>query len=366
MINFRKLKQDFSSNIVKEGKELYDSQRVVSAKLLHLDNKTMRVSGRVQGQYENYYESEIEIDRQECETIDSDCDCPHNYDCHHIAALIFYIEENMNRILVDYSKENDMDEMAEKQDLDHEERQKLFEKLKEAETKESARQEEQYQKQLLQEYVAASSILGVSPFFRPRERRDIDRAEAALIFMLPNGREGEMKGFVEIQLALRLPQRSKPLHVAHIKDFLEALRYEEPIFMGGRRYCFSLGSFDASQRDVMKILIEQTRFPETVNSEKAQRVGLVDAEVFGSILAKVYEMAADHTPASSFTPGEEELPILPGVYEQNLESPVRFSPLGAGIRFLLEYRQKRDLAPNHAFRGSPSCSGTRGRGLARP
>jgi hypothetical protein len=63
MLNFRKLKQDFSSSIVKEGKEFYEGKKVVSAKLLHLDNKSMRISGRVLGQYDNYYESEIEIDR---------------------------------------------------------------------------------------------------------------------------------------------------------------------------------------------------------------------------------------------------------------------------------------------------------------
>ena len=48
MLNFRKLKQDFASGIIKEGKELYEKQKVVSAKLLHLDAKVMRLSGRVQ------------------------------------------------------------------------------------------------------------------------------------------------------------------------------------------------------------------------------------------------------------------------------------------------------------------------------
>ena len=91
MLNFRKLKQDFSSTIVKEGKELFDLQKVVSAKLVHLDGKTMKVSARVLGQYDNCYESEIEIDRGECETIDSDCDCPYNYDCQHLAAVLFYL-----------------------------------------------------------------------------------------------------------------------------------------------------------------------------------------------------------------------------------------------------------------------------------
>ena len=49
MLNFRKLKQDFSSTIVKEGKDLYDKQKVVSAKLLHLDAKMMRISAKVLG-----------------------------------------------------------------------------------------------------------------------------------------------------------------------------------------------------------------------------------------------------------------------------------------------------------------------------
>ncbi len=93
MLNFRKLRQDFASGIVKEGKELFDKQKVVAAKILHLDHRIVRISGRVQGQYENHYESEIEIDRLECETVDSDCDCPYNYDCQHLAALIFYLEE---------------------------------------------------------------------------------------------------------------------------------------------------------------------------------------------------------------------------------------------------------------------------------
>jgi uncharacterized Zn finger protein len=114
MLNFRKLKQDFSSNIVKEGKELFDKQKVVSAKLLHLDGRTMRVSARVLGQYDNCYESELEIDRSECETIDSDCDCPYNYDCQHLAAVLFYLEENIDKILVNYSKETDLEEVAEK------------------------------------------------------------------------------------------------------------------------------------------------------------------------------------------------------------------------------------------------------------
>ena len=106
MLNVRKLKQDFSQNVLREGKQLFDDKKVFSAKILHLDATTVRISAKVGGQYDNTYQSEIEIDREECETIDSDCDCPYHYDCQHLAALLFYLEQHLDAILVKYSKDN--------------------------------------------------------------------------------------------------------------------------------------------------------------------------------------------------------------------------------------------------------------------
>ena len=335
MINFRKLRQDFSSNITKEGKELFDKQKVISAKLVHLDGKTMRISGRVLGQYDNCYESEIEIDRQECEAIDSDCDCPYNYDCQHIAALLFYLEENIDKILVDYSRETDIEEIAEKNDIEEDDKHALIEKLKEAETKEVQRQEELYQKQLLQEYVFASQLLSVSPFFRADRKPEVDKAEVHLIFSCPA--DVETKGYVEMQLALRLPYRSKPLHVPHLKQFLEAILYEEPIFMSSKKYCFSLLSFDPVQREMLKTIMDHARFAEGTNSEKALRMGSIDAEVFGMIAARLYEAASEQLLQNGHVLQEEDLPYLPGIYEGSLEQPLRFSPTHAGLRFTLEY-----------------------------
>jgi SNF2 family DNA or RNA helicase len=333
MINFRKLRQDFSSNITKEGKDLFDKQKVVSAKLVHLDGKIMRVSGRVLGQYDNCYESEIEIDRQECEAIDSDCDCPYNYDCQHIAALLFYLEENIDKILVDYSKETDIDEIAEKNDIDEEDKNALIEKLKEAETKEVIRQEELYQKQLLQEYVSSSQLLAVSPFFRTNEKPEVDKAELHLVFSFPDGD----KNYVETQLALRLPYRSKPLHVPHLKQFLDAILYEEPIFMSSKKYCFSLQSFEPLQREILKTMMDHVRFAENNNSEKALRLGCLDLEVFGMIAARLHEVASEQLMQSGYVHQEEDLPLLPSLYEGTLEQPLRFSPVPAGLRFVLEY-----------------------------
>jgi hypothetical protein len=80
MLNVRKLKQDFSQNVLREGKELFTDKKVTSAKIINIDSDTLRISAKVAGQFENSYECEIEIDRVDCETIDSDCNCPYHYD----------------------------------------------------------------------------------------------------------------------------------------------------------------------------------------------------------------------------------------------------------------------------------------------
>ncbi len=334
MLNFRKLKQDFSSNIIKEGRDLFDNQKVVSAKLLHLDGKSMRISGKIMGQYENCYEGEIEIDRQECEAIDSDCDCPYNYDCQHLAALLFYLEQNLDEILVAYSKEHDLED---KNDLEDSDREELIEKFKEAETKEYQRKEELFQKQLLQEYINSSQLLAVSPFFRQEDKVVLDSAECALIFLPSTNSDAENKQQVELQLALRLPSRSKPLYVPMIKLFFESLRYGEPIFIGGRKYRFALDSFDPTQKEMLALILDHGRYNENPNSEKLLRSAYIDHEVFGMILAKVYESALKGRGKTPFNGQEDDFPALPGLYENSFETPLRFSPTHATFRFVLDY-----------------------------
>ncbi len=335
MINFRKLRKDFSSNILKEGKELYDKQKVVSAKLLQLDGKSMKVSGRVLGQYDNCYESEVEIDRIECEAIDSNCDCPYNYDCQHIAALLFHLEENIDKIFVDYSKEASFEEMTDSDDVDQECKNDLVEKLKEAETKEVQRQEDLYQKQVLQEYVVSSQLLAFSPFFREAEIPVIDPADLHVLFTFPP--DCDSKNHVEIQIVLRLPSRSKPLHIPVLKQFIGAVHYEEPLFIGGRKCCFSLKSFEPMQREILQTLMNHLRFSENNQSEKMLRIGYLDLEVFGVIIAKLAEHTADQLRFSGYIRQEEDCPMLVGLCESSLDQPVRFSSLPVGIRFELEY-----------------------------
>lgn len=332
MINFRKLKQDFASSIVKEGRQLYEQQKVVSAKLLHLDAKTFRIAAKVQGQFDNCYESQIEVDRLECETIDSDCDCPYNHDCHHLAAVLFYLEEHFDKILVAFSKGIESDSI-----VDQQTKAALLEKIKEAESKEVQRREEHYQKEVLEEYVIASQQLASSPFFKPRVPQEIDQAEFALIFN-PHS-DGDDKGGVEIQIALRLVSRSKPLYIPHLKLFAEAIRHEEPLLIGGKKYHFSLRSFQSSQQEIVRMVLDRARFAESSVSEKTQRIALLDWEVFGMVLSHLYDNALQAHYRQGFLAQDDDSLILPGLYEGSLETALRFFPSPARLRFSFEYMQ---------------------------
>ena len=162
MLNFRKLKQDFSSSILKQGKDLYDQKKVLSAKILSLDQNSIRISGQILGNYENAYESEFEIDRFESQAVHSNCDCPYQYDCQHLAALIFYLEEHINSILIAYSNEANIKESS---FLDAGQKKELLQKINEAKNKEVKKKDAEYQKQVLQEYKEASHILATHHSF---------------------------------------------------------------------------------------------------------------------------------------------------------------------------------------------------------
>lgn len=334
MLNFRKMKQDFSPAILKEGKYLFDKQKIVSAKIIRLDTDSIRFNSRILGKFDNTYESEIEVDRFESQAIHTNCDCPSRYDCQHLAALIFFLEEKMDALLIDFSKESDI---TTNEALDVEEKQELIEAIKEAETKEVVKQDARYRKQILQEYVSAADVLSNSPFFLSEKENALATAELAVIFNPQSLAQGAKKKKVEFQLALRLPFRSKPLQISQMRAFLDAVRYEEPVFVAGRRLFFSLKSFDEIGSSVLQIVLANARFQETVQNDRAQRTSHLDPEVFGLLLASTHELALKLAGPRGFKSAEEEMPILPRLYLGSLETPLRFSPTPVSLRFALEY-----------------------------
>lgn len=333
MLNFRRLRQDFSSNILKEGKELHDQKMVTSAKIIELDGDSIRLSARIKGQFENCYESEIEIDRMESSTVDSNCDCPYSYDCQHIAALIYHLEENLDTILVSYSNEANLEESEHVEDKDKD---KLLETIEQAKTKEEERANQKFQEELLDEYKYSSSLLGRSPFFMPKDNiQKIDRAELAIMFSFPQSAsaDGLVTKDPEIQMALRLPYRSKPLHIPHIKGFLNAIRFHEPVIISGKRYYFGPDSFSLVHYNILKNLMNHIGYTLNQN-DRNQRFVELESGAFGDLLYRAYHFAIEQQSKKGIV-NEDEM-ILPCLYHETIETPLNFSHTKAIFEFKLE------------------------------
>lgn len=330
MLNFRKLKQDFSPAMLKDGRSIFERKQVESAKIVTLTPQSVRIHCRVQGSFENTYSCTIEIDRRESMMTDSDCDCPYKYDCQHLSAVLFYLEDHFNEILINYSKEADIDRT---EDIDDKDKETLRETIKEAETKEVVRRDKKHQKELLQEYVGAAKVLGRSPFFLPVESIPQDKAELIVIFTSPA--QGQSEVPPEIQLALRLPFRSKPLNVPNIKEFLDAVKYQEPLYIGNKRYFFSFSSFDEHSAETLKMILNSARFPE-IKEERLLRIAQIESEAFGTILAQAYERGGAHA-IKSTAEGEAPVQTIPWFYIGTFEEPLRLSTCPAALNIELEY-----------------------------
>lgn len=355
MLNFRRLKQDFAPAMLKDGRALCERRAVTSAKILKMSAQVVRLSCRVAGNYDNAYHCEIEIDRRESMAIDSDCDCPHKYDCHHLAAFLFFLEDNFEEIVVNYSRETDLEIV---QGVDDKEKATLLEAFKVAENKELIRRGRKHQKELLQEYIGASQVMGRSPFFLPEEELVADKADLAIIFSLPPAQSPDYHESPELQLALRLPFRSKPLNIPDLKEFFDAVRYNEGLYVGSKRYCFCFDSFDEPGAEILRMVMDFARFSDG-KEERNLRVASIDLEAFGSILARVYDIVSlNFVSRATMDDGEIQQFPMPYFYCGTLEESLRFSPSHALLRFELEYLEspapKILLKPEILLEGKPT------------
>lgn len=330
VLNFRKLRQDFSQAIIKDAAALYAQAGVLEAKIESMKGDLLRIRGKVSGKHDNSYDCEIEIDRKESAFVGSNCDCPYKYECQHIAALLLHLEKQWDSLVVHYSKEAPLPAEAAEEDSAA-----LREVFKEAETKETARNDIFRQKELIEEYVVASDLLAQSPFFTPEERLQPDEAELAVLLTQEVKKKNEE---VEYQLALRLPYRSKPLQVSYLKEFFEGVCHKEPQNLGGRNQLFTFESFNEVEARLLRTLVDHTTFQQqNQKSESNQRLGSLGREAFGSLLAHVYEWAATKVPARVGGGGEEEEPLrMPSLFCENLEQPLIYSPHAIQLSFQLE------------------------------
>lgn len=319
MLNFRKLRQDFSSAMLKEGGELFKNEQVLSVKVLDVTSSTLKVSGQIKGSFGNTYETEVELDRQGSEIIDSNCDCPYSYDCQHLAAMFYFLEKNLDKILNRQSK------AIHTQQIDQEKKQEILQSLKTT-GQDQPKKLEPFQKESLEEYKETSRILSQCPLFLPEQPCKEDQAELLIIFIPNSSRGAKHESLQELQLALRLPARSKPMHVPNVSQFLEAIKFSDPLSISGKRFLFTRRSFDDLSQEILQMVLSYARF-ETGRGK--QRSFLLESEALGAIFAKSYQLASED-------PSLQSKKTLSRIHLGNLEEPLFFSTTRAALKFNLE------------------------------
>jgi len=324
MLNFRKIRQDFKANLLKEGKDIFDDKKVCNARLISLGTDTIRMAGTVQGNFGQAYECEFEVDRHESEIIDSSCDCPYHSDCQHLAALVFHSERHIDEMIVAFSETfTDSTDIAE----DAEESAALLEVVEQARETECARKEEAAQRELLREYAFAACVLSTAPFFG---NHAIAREESAELMVTIHSIEERS---AELALAIRVPNRSKPIHILQPRQFLDAIRHEESMYLAGKRYLLTLDSFDQDSARLLRQLLAYGQALEQANEK--QRLLYMDHESLGEMLAQQWE----HLPAHEMIKSshDEQLgPTLPGLFMQSLDQPLRAGCSPVQFRFEVE------------------------------
>ncbi len=337
LLNFRKMKHDFSPQIIREGKNLYDNAPPKDVSITEFTEKTVRISAEVNGAYGNSYSCEIEIDRCESEILDSNCDCPHTSDCLHLACLLFYLEEHFDALVLQYFEGRNKNKATAKSSSNSApptaDSEALKKVLKQAEKKAKEKKEREREKQDIQDYQVSCSLLGRSAFFVPEEEFHKEQADISFVFM-PVGAAPFKQ--VELQIALRLPFRSKPLVIQQPRQFFSALQGQEPFMVGNSRYVFGIDSFGPLSEEVLKSLRQHVHFPEP-KQEKAPRTCVLDREGFGEILAVAFDIALNNPQMKKQHGEDTETFSLPGIFWESLESPLHFSSKRAELSFAIQH-----------------------------
>jgi len=323
IVNFRKVKQDFASQALKDGKNLFERRAVHAAKVLQITPRIIKIQAQVTGAFSNAYTCELEIDRIQSEIIDSACDCPNTYDCQHLAALTFFLERELEKLVLDYSQVKEEEVSSDVKTM-----------VQKIEKKVETKQKQENEKLRKDEYLNAAHLLGLSPFFVHEESRNKDLGDLALVlFPSIHSKKGKV---VDFQIVLRLPFRSKPFYIQQPKHFFHALHAQQSIVLGGRQCVFAPDSFGPLCEELMKVIQMYVEFYENKTEKGIVRSASLCREGLGELLATAYQYGEKNQEYQRNERGENMF-SMPSLFWTSQEKPLLFSKREAQFSFQLDF-----------------------------
>lgn len=294
-LNLRKLKAEFTPAILKDGKLLFEKKSVVSCSSKH-QKGSLLVSAHVKGQWDDSHACRLEFRLSDVSLVDSECDCPQKFECQHLAALFFFLEEH------GVSEGCPCERQGEKQ----------------AASSPSKNSQKSDHKIESQEYAKAYALM--RQLLIPSDVKDGQFAGVLLFSFSPIVVSGQRAW--ELQFAVKRQARGRTTLIQAPRQFLTALARLEPIFLGNERVVLGLDSFGEEVEQILARIRQEVHFIEKEKSEKAVKSAVFDDDGMGKVLSVCRKAAC--------------LPITQTVraefYLEGFEKSLQFSQDEASLR----------------------------------
>lgn len=259
-LNFRKLRHEFPSQTLKDGKTLLEKKGVSLQESSVEKGQELVVKAEVKGSWGEKHTCLLVINTQDTSLQDSSCDCPQKFECQHLACLVMFLEEHGTgshagstegaQEVASATQAKDIKRIRE----EAAECAKSFHLLRRLQNAVSL--ERPLQKGVLQISVHAASIVGQRVW--------------------------------ELQFSVRLAHKNRVTLIQNPRQFLLSLVREEPIILGQERFILSPLSFEEGGAILIHALREEIHFVE--KSDKSGKGAFIDDDGLGRLFAKCCEL----------------------------------------------------------------------------
>ncbi len=267
VLNFRKMRHDFCPAVLKEGKALFEKGSCIGAKIASFSAQQFVIEAEVTGHFQDTHSCSIEVDRVESVVMYSTCDCTQGVDCLHLACLLFFLEAHFHSMLLTYLgniRENSSADPA----------------IVEVERKVHARARKEQERQLIADYSKAGEWMGRTSLFHEAHAK-IETGELLIAIGPWNGLNNRL---TEIQLAVKLTGRPKPVCIQQPKAFLLALQQLEPLILGSQRVVLDDSSFGEGCVPLIDFFRREFEYHD--KADKTTKAGFLSQTAVFSLLSR--------------------------------------------------------------------------------
>lgn len=268
-LNFRTLRADFSSSMLKDGKRLYEKKDSCAARMIACSSSSFIFEGSVAGLVRERHVCQIEIDRANSSISLSQCDCQSKVDCSHIACMLFYIEEHFHRLLLEFLEQKQGSSTS----ASIKEQESKAALLHHAKNHSEKKVRQEKEKMAIQEFVEAAAPLANFSLFTKKEE---PHCLAELLIAVGPYQAGPKK-MTEITFAVKVPEKMKPVAILQPKLFFQSLAFEDPIFLGSHLTLLSFNSFGSRCSGFLELLYRSMEYAE--RQDKAGKAAYINSEL---------------------------------------------------------------------------------------